>query len=107
MSIFAAVKLKNIVNHYFMKSNLYFCHVADAQNNNKFLRNDFGNSVVLLRSADFGMLLANGFRILVVEYDDNHFYQLNKSFYTSRSRRAHACALDIISYRTIKNNYHL
>lgn len=90
-----------------MKSNLYFCHIADAQDNNKFLRNDYGNSVVLLRSSDFGMLLANHFRILVVEYDDNRFYGLNKSFYTTRSRRAHSTALDIITTRSISNHYHL
>lgn len=90
-----------------MKSNLYFCHIADSQDNNKFLRNQFGNSVVLLRSADFGMLLANGFRVLVVEYDDNRFYELNKSFYQSRSRRAHATALDIVTNRSISNHYHL
>lgn len=90
-----------------MKSNLYFCYIADAQDNNKFLRNDFGNSVILLRSSDFGMLLANGFRVLVIEYDDNRFYELNASFYKSRSRRAHATALDIITYRSISNHYHL
>lgn len=90
-----------------MKSNLYFCHIADAQDKNKFLRNDFGNSVVLLRASDFGLLLANGFRVLVIEYDDNRFYELNASFYKSRSRRAHAIALDIITYRSISNHYHL
>lgn len=90
-----------------MKSNLYFCHIADSLDNNKFLRNQFGNSVVLLRSSDFRMLLANGFRVLVVEYDDNRFYVLNTSFYKSRSRRAHSTALDIITTRSISNHYHL
>lgn len=90
-----------------MKSNLYFCHIADTQDNNKFLRNDFGNSVVLLRSSDFAMLLANGFRVLVIEYDDNRFYELNSRFYKSRSRRAHSTALDIVTSRSISNHYHL
>lgn len=90
-----------------MKSDLYFCHIADSQDNNKFLRNQFGNSVVLLRSSDFGMLLANGFRVLVIEYDDNRFYELNSRFYKSRSRHAYSTALDIVSYRSISNHYHL
>lgn len=90
-----------------MKSNLYFCHIADSQDNNKFLRNQFGNSVVLLRSSEFPVLLANGFRVLVIEHDDNRFYELNARFYKSRSRHARAIAFDIISTRSISNHYHL
>lgn len=90
-----------------MKSNLYFCHIADSQDNNKFLRNQFGNSVVLLRSSEFPALLANGFRVLVIEHDDNRFYELNERFYKSRSRRARAAAFDIIANRSISNHYHL
>lgn len=90
-----------------MKSHLYFCQLEDTENSGVLLQNDFGHSVVLLRSSDFDMLCSHGFRVLVIEYDDNRFYQLNASFYKSRSRRAHATALDIVSYRSISNHYHL
>lgn len=90
-----------------MKSNLYFCQLEDTDNYGVLLQNDFGHSVVLLRSTDFALLCSHGFRVCVISYDDNPFYQINNKFYKSRSRRAHAVAFDIITYRTIKNNYHL
>jgi hypothetical protein len=90
-----------------MVSKLFFCQLEDTNNNGVLLQNKFGHSVVLLRSNDFASLCAHGFRVVVVEYDDNPFYQVNAKFYNSRCRKARATALDFIYYRSFKNNYKL
>lgn len=90
-----------------MKSNLYFCQIEDINNYGALLQNDFGHSVVLLRSCDFALLCKHGFRVCVIEFDDNPFYQINRKFYNSRCRKARAAALDFIYYRKFKNTYKL
>lgn len=90
-----------------MVSKLFFCQLEDTNNNGVLLQNKFGHSVVLLCSNDFASLCSHGFRVIVVEYDDNPFYQVNAKFYNSRCRKARATALDFIYYRTFKNNYKL